>query len=81
MPLPYNKNDLNPTYLENIQNALDAGLTVEVVISPRRCRTVDEDVQFLGRSLKGKPIDRFWISFEYLDSECSWSHYTSKQNC
>lgn len=49
--------------LENIKNALAAGLNVEIIITPTRCRDADEEIAFLLEKLEGVAIDRFWISF------------------
>ena len=59
--------------LQNIQDALDAGLVVELVNFPTRCQPLDEGLKNLSKNLAGKPIDRFWgresiMSMERLHS-------------
>lgn len=57
----YSFNETNQTFIQNINNALEAGMNVELVIAPTRCRSVGEELDFLVKSLEGKNIEKFWI--------------------
>lgn len=67
----------------NVQNALKAGLNVEVLIFPIQRRPIDQELAFLVRTFERISIDRFWIALEpeTSDEECSWKYYSAEDNC
>ena len=62
LTLSYRQDQIYQSDLQNIQNALDAGLAVELVNFPTRCQPLEEGLKNLSRTLAGKPIDRIWIA-------------------
>ena len=79
----YYEGDILPDCQENIQRAIDAGLTVELVILPSRCWPIDEELEFLATSFEGKNIDRFWVGLEEVVKKagCSWGDFSPEENC
>ena len=78
----YYEGDILPDCQENFQNAIDAGLAVELVITPSRCWPIDEELRFLAKSFDGKRIDRFWVGLEDAEGTgCSWMNFSPEENC
>lgn len=59
--LPYFHDQIIPGYLENLKNAVEAELTVEVAIIASRCEPIDKEIGLLKGWLSGINIDRFWV--------------------
>lgn len=49
--------------LENIKNALAAGLNVEIIITPTRCRDADEELLSCWRNLRELQLIDFGLAF------------------
>ena len=77
----YYKNQVAPDFAENLKNALEAGLAVEPLIVPTRCRPIDEELKLLQGWFAGAKFERIWFVLEEVTSECSWENYTPEDNC
>lgn len=72
---------IRPDDVQNMQNALSAGLKIDAVIAPYRCRPLDQEMEFIKANIKFGVIERFWVDLASYSSACDWASYSPEQNC
>lgn len=76
---PYENDEVNPRLLTNVDNALAAGLTVELLFYVNPCWPIDDMISILSTYVKGKNIDRLWVTLN--DDKCAWTDFSPEENC
>lgn len=76
------KKQINMT--ENILNAKQAGLSIDVLLFTCRAQSIESQLGYIVKNLGTEVVDRYWI-LPYLDyhqhPECSWDLFTPDSTC
>ena len=67
--------------IQNRYNAKSAGLDLEVIITPCRTKTPQQELQVLNKAFPTKIFDRYWVTLLPGISICGWSAFSPSSNC
>ena len=67
--------------IQNIYNAKSVGIAVQVVISPCRSRTVQQEIQFINKVFPPYTFERIWIDLNPGGAICGWNQSNPASNC
>ena len=65
----------DPAWIENIYNAKNAGLNVELVLTTCRAVSVEEEMDYLMKKIGEGVLDRIWVHPDDVDMFCRWSDF------
>ena len=74
--LYYENGVINTEDVQNYENAFNAGLGVELVLSPNRCQPVDRELEFLKDNINFGGFGELWAILSPKQRECDWLQYT-----